>query len=86
MSCESQLVEAMNDWTSTLNECRGQLDIIVLDSSKAFDVVSHQRLLAKLDMYGVSGKTQCWIKAFHGNRTQEVVNGSHSDKQIVKSG
>ena len=87
MSCETQLIEAMNDWTSALNEGGGQVDIILLDFSKAFDVVPHQRLLSKLYMYGVSGKTLGWIQGFLGNRTQEVVvNGSHSSKQPVKSG
>ena len=32
-----------------------QTDLIVLDFSKAFDVVPHQRLLRKLDHYGIRG-------------------------------
>ncbi|KAJ8047921.1 hypothetical protein HOLleu_00040 [Holothuria leucospilota] len=31
MSCETQLTEAMNDWTSTLNKRKGQIDVILLD-------------------------------------------------------
>ena len=58
------------------------MDIILLDFSKAFDVVPHQRLLSKLYMYGISGKTLGWIQGFLGNRTQKVVvNGSHSPRQ-----
>ena len=29
-----------------------------------FDVVPHQRLLSKLDHYGVRGETHTWIRAF----------------------
>ena len=47
MSCETQLVEAIHDWTTILNKGQGQVDIILLDFSKAFDTVPHQRLLQK---------------------------------------
>ena len=87
MSCETQLIEAMNDWTSTLNKGKGQIDVILLDFSKAFDVVPHQRLLLKLRNYGITGKTNAWINAFLTGRSQEVVvNGTHSVLRPVRSG
>eukprot|EP00112_Aurelia_sp_Birch-Aquarium-sp1_P023361 Seg693.6 transcript_id=Seg693.6/GoldUCD/mRNA.D3Y31 product="LINE-1 retrotransposable element ORF2 protein" protein_id=Seg693.6/GoldUCD/D3Y31 len=64
MTCETQLVEAMNDWTSTLNQGSGQVDVLLLDFSKAFDVVPHRRLLCKLEMYGISDLTSKWIAGF----------------------
>ena len=30
----------MNDWTSALNEGSGQVDVILLDFSKAFEIYS----------------------------------------------
>jgi hypothetical protein len=42
-----------------------QVDIILLDFAKAFDKVPHQRLLHKLEYYGVNAKTKNWIKSFH---------------------
>ena len=87
MSCETQLIEAKYDWTNILNKGNGQIDVILLDFSKAFDVVPHHRLLMKLYMYGITGKTHRWIEDFLGNITQEVVvNGSKSECGMVKSG
>ena len=85
-SCETQLISAVNDWAKCINS-RSQTDVILLDFSKAFDSVPHQRLLLKLDYYGICGKTAAWIKAFLNNRSQVVsVNGSHSSSRPVPSG
>ena len=64
-----------------------QRDLIVLDFSKAFDRVPHQRLLSKLDHYGVRGNSFDWIRAFLTHRTQQVtVEGATSDSAEVLSG
>ena len=61
--------------------------MIVLDFSKAFDKVSHPRLLHKLKHYGVNGRNHAWISAFLNNRTQTVVlENKYSDKMDVGSG
>ena len=44
-----------------------QTDLILLDFSKAFDKVSHEKLAYKLFHYGVQGKTLDWIKGFLAN-------------------
>ena len=60
---------------------------VILDFSKAFDVVPHHDLLMKLYMYVVTCKMHRWIKYFLGSRTQEVVvNGSKSECRMDKSG
>jgi hypothetical protein len=49
--------------------------------------VPHERLLKKLDHYGIRDSTQGWIKAFLSNRTQQViVEGATSDTVPVISG
>ena len=63
-----------------------QTDLVVLDFSKAFDVAPHQRLLHKLDQYGIRGSTLLWIQNFLTTRSQKVVvDGSFSDTAHVGS-
>ena len=73
LSCETQLIDALYDWTEVLNRGSGQVDCTVLDFSKAFDVVPHERLLAKINSYGINGCTSNWIRSFLCNRSQNVV-------------
>ena len=46
--------------------------MIVLDFSKAFDIVPHQRLMSKLWNYGIRGHTHGCIKSFLLGRMQRV--------------
>ena len=46
-SCETQLIITTQDIATALNN-RKQVDLVILDFSKAFDKVPHQRLLHKL--------------------------------------
>ena len=68
--------------------CSGkQVDVAVMDFSKAFDVVPHQRLLNKLNFYGIRGNALKWIEAVLIDRTQQVVvDGEMSDIAPVTSG
>ena len=55
------------------------LFIWTVDFAKAFDKVSHQRMLRKLERYGVSGKVLAWIRGWLLDRWQRVgVRGSWS--------
>ncbi len=85
-SCESQLIQFVDDLAR--NMCDGnQIDIAVMDFSKAFDVVPHKRLLTKLEYYGIQGNILSWIEDFLSDRTQQVVvDGESSDIAQVTSG
>ena len=64
-----------------------QTDLILLDFSKAFDKVNHLKLLYKLQVHGVQGKTLGWIESFLVGRNQTVVlDGESSDELPVLSG
>ena len=50
-----------------------QVDLLLLDFSKAFDTVSHRKLLTKLEFYGIQGCTLQLISTWLTNRTQRVL-------------
>ena len=85
-SCTTQLLELMEDFTN-FYEMEIPFDCIYLDFAKAFDRVSHQRLLTKLYNIGIRGNLMNWIKDFLKGREQRVVvNNEFSDWASVVSG
>ena len=77
-STESQLIITTHELAQSLNN-KLQVDMIIMDFSKAFDTVPHNRLLNKLNRYGIRNKTHNWISNFLKYRKQRVVfGGEHS--------
>lgn len=86
LSCVTQLIEVVNDLAFNM-QGGGQTDLLIMDFSKAFDRVGHQRLLLKLEHYGVRHKTHDWIRSFLSSRNQRVVvGGEFSNIVQVQSG
>ena len=85
-SCETQLVQFVDELLQHM--CDGkQIDAVVMDFSKAFDMVPHNSLLVKLASYGVQSYNSAWIKSFLSDRSQcVVVDGIPSDPAPVTSG
>jgi hypothetical protein len=85
-SCETQLIQTLQDLTFSLDK-RIQTDAIILDFSKAFDTVPHNRLILKLTQTGVNQQIITWISAFlKGRKQRVVVGGDHSEWVGVDSG
>ena len=85
-SCLSNLLLNMEKITENYDKGL-PMDQIFLDLQKAFDSVPHQRLLFKLQRFGIHGEIYEWIKSFLSERYQRVgVNGTHSEWTKVESG
>ena len=85
-SCETQLIDTIDDLARGLHN-KQQLDLLILDFSKAFDKVAHKRLISKLQFYGIRNNTVLWLENWLIGRTQKVVvDGECSGGAAVKSG
>ena len=87
-SCETQLISTIQGISKKLKSGNDQVDVkFLLDFAKAFDKVPFQRLLLKLNFYGIRDNTLQWISSFLHGRTQQVlVEGSTSGKLDLLSG
>jgi hypothetical protein len=85
-SCESQVITVCQDIADTLDK-GDRMDAIIVDFSKAFDLVPHGRLLVKIANSGVDTRVVVWIREFLTGRTQRVrVGGELSDEARVTWG
>jgi hypothetical protein len=60
-SCESQVVTVCHDIMDSL-DMRVRTDAIIIDFSKGFDLVPHDRLLMKIVATGVDLRVVVWVK------------------------
>ena len=64
-----------------------QTDVAILDFSKAFDTVPHDKLILKLRSYGIDGPLLSWLSHFLSHRTMRVLcEGAKSSDASVESG
>ena len=85
-SCETSLLRTTEEWRSMRDD--GQLVAIVsMDLSKAFDVIQHPLLLAKLKAYGLDEDRCTLLRGYLSNRQQRVkIGDTFSSCNIVKRG
>ena len=75
-SC-SQLLA--NDWTLAVNN-HAKVDAVYIDFAKAFDSISHVKLLTKIHAYGIDANLLNSISKFLSERTQSVYIGNSFSK------
>ncbi len=71
-SCSTQLLEVYHQIGSVLDRA-GQVDMVCLDFSKAFDSVPHSLMVHKLKSFGVNGSLLDWFSSYLCDRRQRVV-------------
>ena len=76
-SCVTQLLEVME---GIIKDNGDDVDITYLYFIKMFDKVPHQRLITKMNGYGIKGCVLNWVRDFLRDRQQRVAfNGVQSD-------
>ena len=81
-SWETQLILAVEDLAMNLDH-GGQMDMIILDFCKAFNKVPHQRLISKLQFYGIQGSTLASIKPWLTSWSLSVIVAGVCSKSVV---
>lgn len=80
------LLNCLNKWTHSLDN-RLPVDVVYLDFAKAFDRVPINRLLYKLEHFGIRGLILKWIESFLTDRSFVVkVGAARSEPRCVLSG
>jgi len=84
-SWESQVITVCQDIADSLDN-GDKIVVIIVDFSKAFDLVPHGRLLTKIANYGVDFRVVVWIREFLLGCTQRVRVGRQLSEARVTSG
>ena len=79
-------MQLISQTLNVFNENKYTLGISV-DLSKTFDIVDHDILLKKLDMYGIKGKNLKWFHSYLTNRKQFIkCRDQNTDLEVLRCG
>ena len=85
-SCQTALTKMVDNWFTAMNNDE-VVGAVLLDLSKAFDLVNHQILKQKLSAYKFSQLSQSWFDSYLSNRFQQVhISGKLSESKEIKAG
>jgi len=85
-SCISELLTLFNKLMKDKEQGK-EISLLLFDLSAAFDTVSHEQLISKLEIYGFTEAALKWIQSYLSERTQRViVAGELSSSHIVNKG
>ena len=77
----TNLLEAL-EYVGACLDTGGQVDILYLDMSKAFDRINHKRLMEKLANSGIGGNLLNWFRSYLTDRRQRVTVLGVTSKQL----
>ena len=85
-STASALIQMFDTWIEAYEENEVSA-VIMLDMSAAFDVVDHDILIGKMELYGFEEQALNWIKSYLSKRSQSVhIEGFLSDPLPLECG
>jgi len=73
-SCEFALLNALDSWMDSIDSGK-VVGALLIDLSKAFDIVSHQQLLVELSSIGCGLNTIKFFLNYLSNEQQRIVQG-----------
>ena len=77
------VLHLLNHCAEANNKTPSQMTLATFcDLSKAFDTISHNILLHKLNIFGIRGVANKWIESYLTNRSQFVYIDSHVSKNL----
>ena len=74
LRCATTLLRLAEDWKKDLDK-QQYVGAVLMDLSKAFDCLSHDLILAKLNAYGLSANACDFLGSYLTNRKQRVKVG-----------
>ena len=79
-SCQTALTNLVDQWLHNINSNKFN-GVLFVDFRKAFDVISHDLLLRKLSIYGVSSSMLAFLSSYLADRHQCVY--AHNRKSTL---
>jgi hypothetical protein len=77
----TNLIETINDWTLAIKSKKSVV-VAYIDYTRAFDTVSHKKLVNKLTAYGIQGTLLAWIENFLHCRSQQTRVGTTLSRTV----
>ena len=85
-STSTALANVLTSLISKINDKKCTI-FTLLDIKKAFDLINHDLLLAKLQFYGICGLPLTWVKSYlYGCKQKTKVNGNFSTYKSITAG
>ena len=75
-----------DSWLNAIDD-GNMIRVVLVDFKKAFDLVDHDILLTKLEIYGIRNEPLSWFKSYLSQRQQQVsINNTKSSFRPVSCG
>ena len=76
------LLQMYDQWQEEVEDGK-MVGVMLIDLSAAFDMVDHQILLEKLNLYGLDDQALAWMNSYLSNRTQSVMIDGHLSPPLL---